>query len=265
MPQRDEASVDMASPAPDFDVREMARTAHGSHRETLDLDAYSAQPLSAETVAALAYLGRLERATMSHLRGVLVTATHKDARVTAFLTTWAFEKFWIADALEQVVLTVSGVDPKPEKMSTKGEHTIWESVVGNIVGVPMIGVHMTQGTVDEWITQAMYRRVVELEPHPELTRMIDSFLAIKARQLVFFEAQARYRLLDSSASRRMSRRTLKRTPIPIGARSEDKSDTRAVLSRLLGDDAALVAELDARIDSLPGLESLALVRKNTQW
>lgn len=43
---------------------------------------------------------------MSSLRNVLVTPLPKDARVTAFLVTWAFEKFWIADAL-QLVLTAN--------------------------------------------------------------------------------------------------------------------------------------------------------------
>ena len=40
---------------------------------------------------------------MQHLRTVLVTPTHKDARITAFLTTWAFEKYWIADALSAIL------------------------------------------------------------------------------------------------------------------------------------------------------------------
>ena len=41
---------------------------------------------------------------MEHLRNLLVTATHKDARVTAFLVTWAFEKFWMADAIDAVLV-----------------------------------------------------------------------------------------------------------------------------------------------------------------
>ena len=86
-----------------FDVREFARTAHGNHRETLELAEYATSPLSADSLHAVRYLGRLESATMEHLRNLLVTATHKDARVTAFLVTWAFEKFWIADALDAVL------------------------------------------------------------------------------------------------------------------------------------------------------------------
>ena len=101
MPEHQETSVGRADfPAPDFDVRDFARTAAGSHRESMDLTAYRSAPLSDATLRIVRYLQIVERATMTHLRSVLVTATHKDARITAFLTTWAFEKYWIADALE---------------------------------------------------------------------------------------------------------------------------------------------------------------------
>src|SRR6188472_3556089 len=104
MPEPREASVETTDfPAPDFDVREYARTAVASHRDELNVEVYRTQPLTAATLRVLSYLQIVERATMTHLRAVLVTATHKDARITAFLTTWAFEKYWIADALEQIV------------------------------------------------------------------------------------------------------------------------------------------------------------------
>jgi hypothetical protein len=79
-----------------FDVREFARTAHGSHRGTLDLGALAKEPLDAESVRLVRALRDMERATLHRVRDLLVTATHKDARVTAFLTTWMFERFWIA-------------------------------------------------------------------------------------------------------------------------------------------------------------------------
>ncbi|MEJ1231415.1 MAG: hypothetical protein WDM88_13415 [Galbitalea sp.] len=58
-------------------MREFTRTAHGNHRGSLQLDEYSATPLNAESVRMVRYLGRLEGATMEHLRNLLVTATHK--------------------------------------------------------------------------------------------------------------------------------------------------------------------------------------------
>ena len=263
MPEHDEASVnDMRAPAPDFDVRAFARTAAGNHRDELDLAAYVDAPLSRDTIRTLAYMRDIERATMSHLRGLLVTATHKDARVTAFLTTWAFEKFWIADALDAVVEAHDADEAKPPTvLSTKGEHTIREAIVGNIVGVPMTAVHMTVGTVDEWLTQAAYGRISELEPNPELVRTLDMIVGIKARQLLFFEAQARYRLLGSDRSRRITRRHLKRTPWPIGALARPAADTRFFFDRLFASSPDTIAALDKRIDLLPGQSGLALIAK----
>lgn len=263
MPENEEASMDnMSAPAPDFDVRAFARTAAGNHRDDLDLAAYVDAPLTAETLRALAYLRDIERATMSHLRGVLVTATHKDARVTAFLTTWAFEKFWIADALDAIVEAHNEAEAKPQTViRTAGEHTIRESIVGNIIGVPMTAVHMTVGTVDEWVTQTAYARIAELQPHHELARTIESLLAVKERQLLFFEAQARYRLLHSPRSRSITRRRLAKTPWPIGAKAQPGEDTAFFYDYLFASSPATIANLDNRIDTLPGQSGLGLIRK----
>ncbi len=125
----------------------------------------------------------------------------------------------------------------------------------------MTAVHMTEGTVDEWVTQAAYSRIAELEPQPELVRTIDSLLHVKERQLLFFEAQARYRLLHSPRSRSITRRNLAKTPWPIGAKAQPKAETKYFYSRLFASHPATITALDARIDTLPGQDGLGLIRK----
>lgn len=264
MPQQPDAPVSLDRfPAPDFDVRDFARRATGSHRDRLALESYRATPLTPETLRALRYLQVIERGTMTHLRGVLVTATHKDARITAFLTTWAFEKFWLADALEQIVLAhePEGAEADRSPFRTPVERTIRESIYANIVGVPMIAVHMSLSTVDQWITAAAYERLIALEPNETLTATLTEFIAIKQRQLEFFEAQARFRLEESAQGRRITRRRLSRTPWPIGAQAEPRAETRFVWQHLFASAPDLVADLDERIDSLPGQSGLGLIRK----
>lgn len=259
-----ESSLDRAQyPAPDFDVRDYARTAAGSHRDDLGLAAYGETPLSEETLRILRYVQVVERSTMTHLRTVLVTATHKDARITAFLVTWAFEKFWIADALEQILLAhePEGTEPDRGALRTPAERTIRESVYANIVGVPMIAVHMAQGTVDEWLTQAAYQRLAELDPHPQLVATVGRLLEVKRRQLSFFEAQATFRLRESPRARTITRRRLAKTPWPIGAKAEPRAETDAYFSYLFGDQPDRLRELDSRISSLPGQTGLDLLRK----
>lgn len=267
MPELPEASVSAADagafPAPNFDVRDFARTAAGSHRDRLDLESYRATPLAPETLRAIRYLQIVERATMTHLRSVLVTATHKDARITAFLVTWAYEKYWIADALEQILLghQPEGAEADKSPFTTPVERTIRESIFANIVGVPMIAVHMSLGTVDEWLTHAAYRRLIELDPHPQLSATITEFLEIKARQLDFFEAQARFRLTESPRARSLTRKRLARTPWPIGAKAEPDAETRWFFDYLLSGAPDAVDEIDARVDTLPGQSGLRLIRK----
>jgi hypothetical protein len=110
-----------------FNVREFARTARGNHREGLELAEYATTPLSEESLNVVRILGRLESATMERLRNLLVTATHKDARVTAFLVTWAFEKFWIADALD-AVLEANGAPRAQDVEDGPKRHGLDESV-----------------------------------------------------------------------------------------------------------------------------------------
>lgn len=268
MPERKEASANgavdiMRFPAPDFDVRDYARDAAASHRDELELDGYKSNPLSTESLRLIRYLQIIERATMTHLRGVLVTATHKDARITAFLTTWAFEKYWIADAFEQIGLAHQplGTDVDRAPFITPVECTIREAIYANIVGLPMIAVHMTLGTIDTWLSQAAYRRLIALEPHPQLTKTINKFLALKDRQLAFFEPQARYRLNESAQARTITRRRLVKTPWPIGAKAEPAHETEYFFEWLFGPARELISELDARIDTLPGQSGLSLIGK----
>jgi len=261
-----EASVDdMSYPAPDFDVRDFARTAAGSHRDRLGLDRYDDAPLSASVLRLLRYLQIVERGTMTHLRSVLVTATHKDARITAFLTTWAYEKYWIADALDQIILAHApeGTEPDRAPFNTPVERTIRESIFANIVGVPMIAVHMSVSTVDEWLMQAAYSQLSELAGNLALSEEIDFIISLKERQLVFFEAQARYRLLDSAQARRLTRRRLVKTAWPVGAKAEKQSETTFFYEQLFAKSPELIATLDARVDTLPGQNGLGLIRRAT--
>lgn len=57
----------------------------------------------AATAAAIRALQRIERSTMARLRRMLVSPTHTQARITAFLTTWAYERYWIDDLLTRLL------------------------------------------------------------------------------------------------------------------------------------------------------------------
>lgn len=262
---RQDVHPERVVPAAGFSVREFARTAHGSHRASLDLDAYRDAPLDPGTVEMIDLLARLEHGALAYLRSVLVTPTHKDARVTAFLVTWAFEKYWVADALEQIVAT----HPAPASTG-RGIPTlrrarlaiaeriepITESVVTNLIGDDVIAVHTAAGAIDEWITQAAYARLRDSSDHSGFVRTLDRLLAVKRPHGDFLSADAGDRLAASPRAAKLARRRLRRMAWPLGSATEPP----VLVARLLGDvvpgpDLALI---DSRVDALPGLADLHL-------
>ena len=247
-----------------FDVRDFARTARGNHRATLQLGEYGAKPLPADSLRLVRYLGQLESATMQHLRNVLVTATHKDARVTAFLVTWAFEKFWLADALD-AVLEANGVAGLEEASSDKRRHALSEAgerrgpirraISAIVIGTPIVAVHMTVGLVDEWITRTAYKRLVETSGSVALTSTIDMVLDVKRRHSLFFDDEARRRLSGSAQAVRLTRRALSGAAWPIGAidRSDDDRSFFEQFTFGGSEGRARAAAIGSAVAALPGI------------
>ncbi|MFT4235041.1 MAG: hypothetical protein QM607_08605 [Microbacterium sp.] len=242
-------------PAAEFSVREYAKTARGSHRDELDLTKYLDRPLAWDVLEMVDYLSLLERGALQYLRSVLVTPTHKDGRVAAFLVNWAYEKFWIADALEQIVLA----HPKhPDASKTRpgffarvrfsiAERTepIRESVVANLIGEDIIAVHMFTGAVDDWILESAYDRLIDSCGHDELVKDLTSLREVKRRHTEFFTAQMRDRLAASPKAAPLARRRLKKIAWPLGA-EECSPALAARLSRDLLHPEDITA-IDARI------------------
>jgi len=256
--------------APEFNVRDYARNAVGSFRAELNLSEFESSPLTTDTLRTLRYLVAIERATMGHLRNVLVTATHKDARVTAFLGTWAFEKFWIADALENIIEAHGDAAPpvveaRPSIIAKIRNRIrpITGSVAASHYGTDMVAVHMAMGTIDEWLMQAALSRLESIDKNPELLRVIEMILPVKRRQLSFFEQQARDRLAASERTQTVVRKHVRSSVWPIGAGAEPHKETAFFYRHLFSNAAVDVAAIDARVDTLPGLEGLGLIARAT--
>jgi hypothetical protein len=249
-----------------FDVREFARTAQGSFRAELDLAAINAQSLGADALRLLRLLRDLERSTMHRMRNLLVTATHKDARVTAFLTTWAFEKFWIADALD-AVLEAGDNDYAGEAETGGIRKTLAEraerrgpvrrAIAANFAGPQIVAAHVTSGLVDEWITQAAYRRLGELADG--LHSVVGRIVAIKDRHIRFLAEEAQRRLAASPRASKLTRLEIKRAAWPIGAVDRSADDRTFFEHIVFGtpEGAAEAGRIRDLVAALPGLSSVA--------
>jgi hypothetical protein len=249
-----------------FDVREFARTAHATHRGELDLTPITASGLSDDAIRLLRLLRDLERSTMQRMRNLLVTATHKDARVTAFLSTWAFEKYWLADALD-AVLEATGDDlhsSQPagglrtvvmERHERRGP--VMRAIQGNIDGPQIVAAHVATGLVDEWITQAAYRRLGELANG--LHAIVDMINGIKDRHIAFLDEETRRRLAISAKARKLAAREMTHMVWPIGA-VEHSDDDRTFFDEIVfgtENGKAEVARIEGLIAALPGLSAVA--------
>ena len=242
-----------------FDVREFARTAQGSLRGDIDLAAFDVAPLPRDVVRMLLALARLEGATMTHLRNVLVTPTHKDARVTAFLVSWAFEKYWIADALGAVA-AANGARHMPGGIpgdsSRGGRGPVRRAIAGVVQGWPVVGAHLSLGLVDDWVLRAAYERVAVEAASATLREVVDRILGVKAQHTRFFGDEVQRRLSTSKRSARLARRELRRTPLPLGTAVLEPAG-RAFFTRFtFGGErgSALATAVERDIRKLPGID-----------
>ena len=247
-----------------FDVREFARTARGSHRGEMDLSAVDASAVDADAARLIRVLRDLENSTMHRMRNLLVTATHKDARVTAFLTTWAFEKFWVADALT-AVLEASGHPTdaadgmlrtsRVERADRRGP--VARAIAGNLAGPKLVAAHVTIGLVDEWVTSAAYRRLGELAT--ALRGVVTMVLEIKDRHIEFLGDEAQRRLAESARARRLTLKTVAQTAWPVGA-TERPAEERTFFETIVfggPEGSSRASEIASRIAALPGLGPVA--------
>jgi hypothetical protein len=91
-----------------FDIKTFTDTSQRVKFDDVDYDAFVTRPLSSDALRTLRYMSDVESHTICYLRDLLVTPSHKDPEVTAFLTHWAYEEFWHGEALDKV-LRVHGI------------------------------------------------------------------------------------------------------------------------------------------------------------
>ncbi|RFA23611.1 hypothetical protein [Subtercola boreus] len=257
----------------DFDIREYTRTAAGSHEKTLPLEAFAEHPLSNRTLMALDYLRDLEDFTMHHMRDVLVTPSHKDARLTAFLATWAYEKFWIADAFDRILnahpdFTPAAIRSRPRVIRFAREaidrvSPIVTALRSNLIGEDFISIHVTRGYIDELVSRVTYSQLALHDPNPALEEVLNGFQLLRDRHLHFFAGESLRRLEESVSARTLTRSSLKRSWAPTGTHEQPIQETRLMMTNLFSDAEghAGIARIDSVVDSLPGLRGLAVMSR----
>lgn len=232
----------------------------------IDFDAFRDHRLDEPSLRCLRYMHDVESHTICYLRDVLVTRAHRDPDLTTFLTCWAWEEHWHGEAIARVLRAHGEVAGGERVARTRQRRDGWRPAVFSAVSAALpsfTAVHMTWGAVNEWTTQAGYAQLARRARHPVLAELLRRIMRQEGRHIDVYASEARSRLSASRGARRATRLALRRFWEPVGAGVMPDDEVRFLVRHLFsGDDdgAAAAARIDRRIDALPGLAGLDLVK-----
>jgi hypothetical protein len=239
--------------------------AHASAADEIhDPIEYSAAPAADPQFAAgVRAIARLERSTIPRLRRMLVSPTHLDARLTAFFSTWAYERYWIADRLDQLGAAYAtdgagavgepagGAERTTDRSALRRDRRerVWllgTAIGTNLIGPPMVAVHVLQCLVDEWVLAEVYTALAGEAPDERSAEVIDDIRRVKAEHAEILRLAFALRLPKPGPGRRLVGWALRRIGWPADA-GLGRSHLRA-LRRLVRSDTA--SHITERINAL---------------
>ena len=252
-----------------FDLDTYKRITGPLDTDGIDFDVFRDQPLAPDHLRCLQYMHDVEQHTSCYLRNLLNTKAHHDPEITTFLTLWNHEEYWHGEALARV-LEAHGVHGGTPRVAAMRRRLGWRITASPVVWMAFsaatkhfLAVHMTFGAINEWTTQGGYARLVQVSEHPVLTELLRRIMRQEGRHIDFYR-QTALQHLEDPAAQRTTRRLIKLLWSPVGAGVMPEEDTQHVVRTLFGgDDGRAVAErIDRRVDRLPGLEGLGLMRES---
>lgn len=239
----------------DFDVPGYLEQARGRipvDRERIDLPAEAARDLG--------FLWRLENSALAETRALLASWTANEARITAFVTAWGYERYWLAKALRDV-LDAGGAtgSPAPSRVPSTRLREVWVEralpivapIVGGVVREPVTAGHMARLAVQEGALQ-----VAEAALLPRLNGEAHRVLAevVERREEIvrFFRTEAIARITRSRREAVLARIHLGWPWAPLRIVGVPEPDEAAALASLFaeGSDRRALTASDAVIGQL---------------
>ncbi len=252
-----------------FDLATYKRHAQRLLTDDIDFEAFRAVPLPEPVLRTVRYAHDVEFHTACYLRNLLNTRAHADPDITAFLVMWSYEEYWHGEALAHVLEAHDEVAGAPRvaaiRRSQRRRNAIaplawWAFSAPN---PHFVAVLMTFGVINEWSTHAGYARMSALSNHPTFEVLLHRIMRQEGRHVDFYLHQARARLAASRAAQRTTRMIVRTMWSPVGHKLVPEAESRHHVRTLFGDaEGRRAAErIDARIDTLPGLDDMHLVSR----
>lgn len=208
----------------DFDVAAYTRTAPG--RLEVDTAALAADPGGLEDPALrrdLGFLHRIQSSALAEARAMLSTWTGNEARITAFLATWLYERHWAAAALAEILGATgpmpappspAGAPLSPRRLGARARALYVERALPVVaplwtlaLGENVTAGHMARLAILEESVAAAHRALLP-RSGGEARRVLEALLERSVPAREFFRAEARARVLRSRAEARTARALL---------------------------------------------------------
>ncbi|NQX26207.1 hypothetical protein HQQ81_02445 [Microbacteriaceae bacterium VKM Ac-2854] len=240
-----------------FDVRDFARTAHGSLRAEFDRSEFESFPLDREAIIATAYLRALERGAVDRARRHPAPET---SRIGEFLVPWALEKNWIADALDEVLdasphIRIADDARRPRRLRSM------LGVAGSILlGADLASVQAALSAIDAHVMMRGYQHLAHLSLHPEMERLAAAIVPILERHADFFVGEAAGRLSSSLRARSLARVLIHLERLPSGEGELPSRLAAEGRSLVFGRDLAGLALIDLALSRRLGVPISAATR-----
>ena len=236
--------------------------------DDLDFESFRTDPLHADVLRCLGYMHDIEYQTVLYMRELLVTPAWKDPQFTAFLTLWNYEEYWHGQALGRVLAMHDrpAHDPRLVAMRRWNKRTLfWSPLVFWSLGRAVKkfpAVHMTWGAINEWTANAAYNRLAKIADHPVLSELLSRIMRQEGRHAAYYASYARDMLQDDRRAQKVTSWFLRHKWDVVGSGDVPKIETSFAAAYLFrsGDGAELIDRVEDRIDALPGLAGLNLVR-----
>lgn len=242
-----------------FDVSAYTREVAGRLDVDLAEIAHEIEGLGAEAIAGLrrdlAYLHRVESAALTEARTMLSSWTANEARITAFLASWLFERYWWARAVGEV-RDALGAGAEPAVGLVGPAAILRRQYVERIL--PLVGPawtalaaervtagHMARMAIQEGSLLAALRALApRLDRAPSARGVLEEVATRRERAVDFFTQEARARITRSRGEAIVARIVLAvgGDPLrPAGQRVEGEDAARASIFAAVEDRAALRA------------------------
>ena len=236
--------------------------------DDLDFEQFGAHPLHPNVLRCLSYMHDIEYQTVLYTRELLLMPSWKDPQFTAFLTLWNYEEYWHGEALGRVLAAHDwpAHDERLIQMRQWNKRYLFFSplifwLLGH--GVRKFpAVHMTWGAINEWTANAAYNRLARVADHPVLTELLGRIMRQEGRHAAYYSSYARDLLEGDRRAQQVTKWFLRHQWAPVGNGDVPKIETSFATAYLFGggDGMELIDRIEDRIDTLPGLAGLDLVR-----